>query len=332
MQHARATVLDVKMDAGAQHRLYRSMLLMRRLELEVARRYAEQEMRCPVHLSVGQEAVAAGVCEVLETRDQIVSTHRDHAHYVAKGGHIGRMLAEFYGRSDGCCGGRGGSMHLFDVAAGVLSSLPIVGSSIPIGVGAALGFKQAGSDQIAVCFFGDAAIEEGVFHESANFAAIKKLPVIFVCENNLFSVYTRLDDRQPARPITELAKPHDIPTAYADGNDVQQVYRLTQEAAQRARSGGGPTFLLFDTYRWLEHCGPNYDNDIGYRTEAEFQQWKLRCPVERLHGEMTSQGLFDAKQHSALLAEIDAEIKAAFDFALASPFPESHSAANLVYA
>ena len=168
--------------------LYADMLRNRRIEEEIARRYADQEMRCPVHLSVGQEGVSAGVCLALGRKDQIVSTHRAHAHYLSKGGDLKAMLAEFHGKASGCCGGRGGSMHIFDVPAGVLLSLPIVGSGIPVATGAALAMKQRGEPHVAIAFLGDAAVEEGVFHEAANFAAVHSLPVVFVCENNLFSV------------------------------------------------------------------------------------------------------------------------------------------------
>jgi pyruvate dehydrogenase E1 component alpha subunit len=211
-------------------------------------------------------------------------------------------------------------------------SLPIVASSIPIAVGAAFGFKQAGSRHVAVGFLGDAAVEEGVFHESANFAAIKKLPVVFVCENNLYSVYTRLNQRQPNRPISDLPKAHGLPIHHADGNDVLSVYKLTRDAVERARSGEGPTFLLFDTYRWLEHCGPNYDNDIGYRTEEEFLRWKERCPVDRMRQFMSRAGALGPAEERAMIAEVDAEIERAFAFARSAPLPEATTAGSLVYA
>ena len=302
--------------------LYVDMLRNRRIEDEIARRYGDQEMRCPVHLSVGQEAVSAGVCLALERQDQIVSTHRAHAHYLSKGGDLKAMLAEFHGKASGCCGGRGGSMHIFDVPAGVLLSLPIVGSGIPVATGAALAMKQRGEPQVAVAFLGDAAVEEGVFHEAANFAAVHRLPVIFVCENNLYSVYTPLKVRQPDLPLERLGRCHGIASVTADGNDAEAVFSLTRAAVDRARAGEGPSFLVFDTYRWLEHCGPNYDNDIGYRTQAEFETWRERDPVGLMAAKLQRQGLLDAGRQSELLASIDAEIDEAFRFALASPLPE----------
>lgn len=312
--------------------LYRAMRRIRLVELEISKRYAEQKMRCPVHLSVGQEAIAVGVCSVLERADQAVSTHRCHAHYLAKGGKLNAMMAELYGKSTGCCGGRGGSMHLFDADAGLLLSLPIVASSIPVGVGAALGFALRGEPHVAAVFLGDASLEEGVWHESANFAARHRLPVVFVCENNLYSVYTHLNDRQPDRPLTKLAEAHGIPARHVDGNNLDVVVRVTGELVDRARRGEGPGFLLADTYRWLEHCGPNYDNTIGYRTEDEFKIWQSRCPVEGLRRQLEKMGLWDTGREAVLLRDVQAEIDAAFRFAEESPFPELRTAAEGVYA
>lgn len=307
--------------------LYCEMLRIRLIEETIAERYAEQKMRCPVHLSVGQEAVPVGVTTALRRSDQIVSTHRCHAHYLAKGGDLKAMMAEIYGKATGCCGGRGGSMHLFDNDAGALISLPIVASSIPLGAGAALAMQQQGKDDIAVIYTGDASLEEGVFHETANFAAVKNLPVIFVCENNLYSVYTNLADRQPDRPLTRLADAHAIPTEHVDGNDVVSVANAAKRAADRARRGEGPSFLQCDTYRWREHCGPNYDNHIGYRSEEEFETWKQSDPLEVLKPRLA-----DLAGEASVTAEIEAEIAAAFDFADASDFPTSESAGKGVYA
>jgi pyruvate dehydrogenase E1 component alpha subunit len=312
--------------------LYRSMLRIRMVEEEIALRYKEEKMRCPVHLSIGQEAVAVGVSAALGPDDQVVSTHRCHAHYLAKGGDLFAMLCELMGREPGCCGGRGGSMHLFDRAAGMLLSLPIVAASVPVGVGAALSFQQQKKPHVAVIYLGDASLEEGVFHESANFAALKKLPAIFVCENNLYSVFTALGDRQPPRPLTELGRGHGMPTAHCDGNDVVAVARATSEAVERARLGGGPTFILADTYRWREHCGPNYDNSLGYRTPAEFEVWRARDPIESFRRRLRRDGLLTEESDQAVTAELRSEILAAFARAEAAPFPKGRSAAEGVYA
>jgi len=257
------------------------MVRIRLIEEAIADHYAEGEMRCPVHLSIGQEAIAVGACAALETSDKVYSTHRCHAHYLAKGGDLKRMTAEICGKAAGCVGGRGGSMHLMDVPKGVMASIPIVSSSIPVAVGSALADKRMRNGKVTVAFIGDASVEEGVFHESANFASLHKLPVIFLCENNLYSVYTRIDQRQPNRPLTDLAMAHGMHAAHGDGNDLDECYRLSVEAVERARNDQGPTLLVLDTYRWREHCGPAFDNHIGYRAESEFKDWEQRDPIRR---------------------------------------------------
>src|SRR5260221_8285353 len=212
-------------------------------------------MRCPTHFSLGQEAVAVGVCEHLEPHELITSAHRSHAHYLAKGGDLKKMVSELYGKKTGCASGKGGSMHLIDREAGFIGAVPIVGSTIPIGVGTAFSAYLKGQSRLSVIFFGDAATETGVFYESLNFAAIHKLPVVMVCENNLYSVLTPLDVRRPAgQEIFQLAQGHGVWSRQGDGNDVEQVYALAEQAIAHARGGHGPAFLELKTYRWLEHC------------------------------------------------------------------------------
>lgn len=297
------------------------------VEEEIAKRYPEQQMRCPVHLSIGQEAAAVGVCGALQTTDWAFSGHRNHAHYLAKGGNLKAMLAEIYGKATGCCGGKGGSMHLTDQAAGFIGATPIVGSTVPIAVGAALTAQREGKGRVVVVFLGDGAMEAGVVHESLNFAALKELPILFACENNLYSVYSPLEVRQPPqRSISDLAAGHGVKTVQADGNNAQEVYDKACAAVHDLRQGQGPVFMELPTYRWLEHCGPGYDNDIGYRTEAEFREWKQRDPL-----------VISSQQSSAVLesAEIDAireEIEAAFSAAISDPFPDPASAGLHVYA
>jgi len=317
---------------GLALKLLREMLNIRLVEETIAARYGEQEMRCPVHLSIGQEATAVGVCQALRQDDRVFSTHRCHAHYLAKGGDLKRMLAEIYGKAAGCIGGRGGSMHLTDPEKGMIASVPIVASSIPLAVGSALADRIDKSNRVSVPFIGDASVEEGIFHESANFASLNKLPVLFVCENNLYSVYTPLKQRQPERPITDVVKGHAMKTLAADGNDVEAVLQASKEAAEHARSGKGPVFLLFDTYRWREHCGPNYDNNIGYRTEAEYLGWKQRDPVERLKAKLLRNGALDETGLQKLQAELQREIDAAFEFARSAPLPDPSQASAHVYA
>ena len=202
----------MKLEYEKSIELYACMQRIRLVEEAISTRYVEQEMRCPVHLSIGQEAAAAGVCLALETRDKVFSTHRSHAHYLSKGGDLRKMLAEIYGKATGCIGGRGGSMHIMDLDVNMVASIPIVGSCIPLAVGSALADSLDGRDNVSIAYLGDASVEEGVFHESANFAKLRDLPVLFVCENNLYSVYTQLHERQPDRPITSLAEAHGTPT------------------------------------------------------------------------------------------------------------------------
>lgn len=313
--------------------LLRQMLRIRLAEEGLAERYPEQQMRCPVHLSIGQEAVAAGVCAALDTRDYLLSTHRAHAHYLAKGGDLNAMVAEIYGKATGCTSGRGGSMHLVDLSVGMLGSTPIVGGSLPVALGAAFASWLKGEDRVTVVFFGEGSTEEGVFAECLNFAALKKLPIVFVCENNLYSVYSPLAVRQPAeRDRAGIARAHGVTAAAGDGNDVEEVYRIAAKAVRDARAGGGPAFLEFDTYRWREHCGPNFDNDIGYRTEAEFQEWRKRCPIDKQKARLTAEKIVDEAALVSMGRDLSAEIDAAFAFAKSSPFPSSETLLDHVYA
>jgi len=320
------------MNKAQKFEAYAAMLRIRRVEEAIAERYSEQEMRCPVHLSIGQEAAAVGACAPLSGEDVIVSNHRSHSHYLAKGGDLKAMIAEIYGRSTGCCGGRGGSMHLFDNAAGVLASVPIVASTIPIAVGAAMAFQQRGQDSMSVAFLGDGATEEGVFHESLNLASLHKLPVVFFVENNLYSVYTPLRERQPERDIVNYALAHSLPSENMDGNDVDLVAAAMQNAVDRARAGDGPTLLVADTYRWLEHCGPNFDNDLGYRSEEEYSQWRKHCPIDLYRSRLTEGGIIDTDRDQNLEESIKLEISDAFDAASASPFPDPSTVSQRVYA
>ncbi|NGX59019.1 MAG: Acetoin:2,6-dichlorophenolindophenol oxidoreductase subunit alpha [Chlamydiae bacterium] len=286
------------------------MLRIRMVEEAIANRYPEQKMRCPVHLSIGQEAIAVGVCDQLQQTDYVVSNHRAHAHYLAKGGSLKRMIAEIYGKEGGCSKGRGGSMHLIDLEAGFMGSTPIVGGTFPIGVGIAFGSALEGKKQVTAIFFGEGATEEGVFAESLNFAALKNLSVLFVCENNLYSVYSPLSVRQPLnRSRVDIAKAHGIFSLEGDGNNLEEVLSLTEQGVSHIREGNGPCFLEFDTYRHREHCGPNLDNQLGYRTEEEFEYWLKRDPLKDIHVDQ------------AIKDQIEREIEEAFIFAEKSPYP-----------
>ena len=306
--------------------LYRDLLRIRMVEEEIAERYPKGLMRCPVHLSIGQEAAALGVCSMLRRKDRVMSGHRSHAHYLAKGGDLGSMMLEIHGKADGCSAGRGGSMHLLDLEAGFHGAVPIVGSTIPIATGLAFSDKLAGHDNVTVTFFGEAATEEGVFAESLNFAALHGLRVLFVCENNLYSVYSPMEVRQPAdRSITALAAAHGINALHADGNDLDFVRDATAETLKQMQARPAPQLLLLDTYRWREHCGHAFDNHIGYRAEDEYLAWKERDPVAIFRGSLASEGLLDGKLEQKLSRAITAEIAGAFDRAEAALFPPAGS-------
>lgn len=313
-------------------KLLHQMRRIRHVELEIARRYPEGKMRCPTHLSVGQEAVAAAVGLALRQSDLAVSGHRAHAHYLGKGGSLRAMLAEIYGRIDGCSRGKGGSMHLIDEAVGFMGSTAIVGGTIPVGVGLAYGMKCKGGDQVSCVFHGDATVEAGVFAESVNFAVVKKLPVLFVCENNLYSVYSPLQVRQPlTRTIVQLAQGFGIKAAAVDGNDVIDCYLKTQVALAEIRAGSGPQLLEFSTYRWLEHCGPNYDNNLGYRTEDEYLAWRAKEPIAGYSASLLSSGVLSEAGLSQMDRLISDETDAAFQFAEASSFPDAAAAYSDLY-
>ena len=325
--------VDSELGKELEKKLLFQMRRIRFVEQEIARRYSAGEMRCPVHLSVGQEAIAAAVGLALRPDDMAVSGHRAHAHYLGKGGSLPAMLAEIYGKVDGCCRGRGGSMHLLDEAVGFMGSTAIVAGTVPVGVGLALAIKHKKTDQVSCVFHGDAAVEAGVFFESVNFAVLKQLPVLFICENNLYSVYSPLSVRQPAgRSISKMVAGLGIAVDAGDGNKVCEVYALVSQAIDSIRREGGPRFLEFSTYRWLEHCGPNYDNDIGYRSEAEFEQWKTRDPIVQFEASLYGRGILTAAASAEMQNEIEDEVNAAFRFAQASPFPAADSAYTGLYA
>lgn len=259
--------------------LYYRMLRIRRVEEAISARYAEQQMRCPTHLCIGEEAIAVGVCAHLTGNDKVFSNHRGHGHYLAKGGSLTGLIAELYGFAEGCCGGRGGSMHLSDLNAGFIASTPIVGGTVPVAGGYAWAEQLKGGGNVVVVFFGDGCFEEGVMHETMNFATLKKLPLVMVCENNQYSVMTPLNERQPARDIYKIAAAHGFNAVSGDGNGVDQVSALAQIAISNARNGLGPQFLELHTHRWPEHCGPNEDDELGYRQPGELVAWKHRCPL-----------------------------------------------------
>jgi len=310
-----------------------SMKRIRCVEESIAERYPEGKMRCPTHLSSGQESVSAAAGLALRKNDFAVSGHRAHGHYIGKGGCIKKMLAEIYGKKAGCAAGKGGSMHLIDESVGFMGSTAIVGGTIPVGVGLGLSFKLKKTDQVACVFMGDGAVEEGAFFEAANFAVLKNLPVIFVCENNFYSVYSHLRVRQPeSRRIFQMVAAMGMKTLEGDGNDALQTYTSIAEALSEIRAGKGPQFLEFSTYRWREHCGPNYDNHIGYRTEEEYQHWLVQEPIERLEKRLLSDKHISAQDIASMDTKIKAEVEVAFKFADDAPFPEANEAYTDLFA
>lgn len=298
------------------------MLRIRLVEERIVALYPEQEMRCPTHLSIGQEAPPTGISAHLRTADLVFSGHRSHGHYIAKGGNLRRMLAELYGRVTGCARGKGGSQHLIDTECGFMGAAPILASTISVGVGAAWGAVMSGENRVVVVYFGDGATEEGSFHEAMNFAGVKRLPVVFVCENNLYSVHSALDIRQPNRSIAELGRAHGVASSEGDGNDADVVSRLAAEAVARAKDGGGATIIELMTYRFLEHCGPNDDVSLNYRKAEEVASWRARDPVETYRVRLAEEGVLGAQMDATIRAKISAEIDDAVTFAKASPYPD----------
>ncbi len=311
--------------------LYWLMLEIRRVEQKIAEHYPEDEMRTPVHLCIGQEAVAAGVCANLNTDDYVFSNHRGHGHYLAKKGDLQAMIAELYNKETGCARGRGGSMHLVDPAVGLLGSSSIVAGGIPLATGAALASLYRNDGRVAVAFFGDAAAEEGVLYESINFAVLKKLPVIYVCENNLYSVCSPLHRRQPGEDIYKRVAGFGIPAAAIDGNDAIAVYAVSREAVIQARQGNGPYFLECKTYRLTDHHDCKTGVEAGYRTQAEWDEWAAQCPIKRLQSLLLAHNLATGEELHSIEQAIEAKIAEAFASAQSAPLPERGELLKYLY-
>ena len=301
--------------------VYQRMLTIRLYEEKIVALYDEQEMKTPVHLYLGEEAVAAAICESLDSQDLIFSNHRSHGHYLAKGGDMTRLTAELYGRRNGCSAGKGGSMHVVDPEAGVSGTSAIVGGGIPLAVGAALAFTIRKQNNVSVVFFGDGAVDEGVFHESLNFAALKQLPVLFVCENNLYATCSHRRQRQSFASIHTLATSYTIPSCQVDGNDAMAVYAAGKTAIEKTRQGGGPQFIECLTYRWKGHVGPDCDVRMGYRDQAELTQWQNACPVKKMRRHLLRKNLVSEAELDSLHASINKKIEASFQQAKQSAFP-----------
>tara|TARA_X000000950_G_scaffold288608_1_gene406264 strand:+ start:10065 stop:11036 length:972 start_codon:yes stop_codon:yes gene_type:complete len=322
----------MKINTKKKIKLYKNMLRIRKIEEKISSKYKEQEMRCPVHLSIGQEAIAVGVCENLKNTDKIVTAHRSHAHYLAKGGSLNGMLAELYGKETGCAKGLGGSMHLIDLKSGVYAAVPIVGSTIPIGVGIAWANKLKKKKDIVVVFFGDGATEEGVFFESLDFAALHNLPVLFVCENNNYSVYSHISKRQSnKRDIVSIAKSIGIDSLKIDGNSIERIFLDSKKIIERIRKSSSPFLIELKTFRNLEHCGPNNDDQIGYRKKNYLNYWKKKCPIKNYENFLKKKKYLSNISEINIRKKIEREIYKSFKFAVNSKFPKKKLLNKFIY-
>lgn len=312
--------------------LYTTMLRIRRFEERVAELLAPNpEIICPVHLYIGQEAVAAGVCASLRQDDYVFSTHRSHGHYIARGGDIKALMAELYGKETGCSRGRGGSMHVASPDIGLLGSSAIVAGTIPLAVGTALAFSMKKQDTVSVAFFGDGATNEGVFYESLNFASLKKLPVIFVCENNLYSTHMPIATCLADTRIHKKAGIFNMPGIRIDGNNAIEVFKKARKAIENARYGKGPTLIECMTYRWRGHVGPNYDLDKGLRSKEELDSWVDRCPIKTLEEFLLDHNILSEPEKTRIGEGIDKEVENALIFARESPYPDENGLLDNVF-
>jgi pyruvate dehydrogenase E1 component alpha subunit len=301
--------------------MLRTMILIREFDERAIRLRVAGKIYGAVHPYVGQEAVAVGVCSTLTVRDRVTSTHRGHGHCIAKGADIRRMMAELFGRVDGYCKGKGGSMHIADFAVGMLGANGIVGGGLPIACGAALAAQLEGQGNVTVCFFGDGAAAEGEFHEALNIASVWKLPIVFVCENNQYAANNAVSVQHPRVDIAAHAGAYHMPGVIADGNDVLEVHARTGDAVARARRGEGPSLLECKTYRWHFHA-MRATPPPETRPADEIASWKARDPIARFEQHVLSAGLLSAAEIAAMRERVTADLDDAVAFADASPFPD----------
>lgn len=301
---------------------YRAMKRIRMVEAAIADNYNNEvrEMHTPIHLYDGQEAVAVGVCANLEKKDWVFSNHRCHGHYLAKGGDLNKMMAELHNKETGCCRGRGGSMHLMDKENGVALTSSIVAGNVSIGTGYAMAQQMRGTQNVSVVFLGDGASEEGSVYESVCFAMLRKIPIIYVCENNLYSIATPFDKREPNLDVSSKFKTI-LPVRKIDGNDVVAVYQAAHELISSAKKGKGPAFLECMTYRFRAHHNTGDGEDGRFRTKEEIEKWKASCPIERLKKELLNRNFAQEKDFNFIEQEIQREIDAAFHYARSSDCP-----------
>lgn len=299
-------------------KLLRTMIKIRYFEEKVKELYLNNLIRGTVHLSIGQEAVAAGSCLSINQDDYITSTHRGHGHCIAKGVDLKKLMAEILGKETGVCGGRGGTMHLFDVSHGVMGTNGIVGGVIPIATGIALGIQQLELNRVVLCFFGDGASNQGSFHEAINLGSVWKLPVVYICENNQYGDTTPFREVAAIENIADRAGGYGIPGVVVDGNDVLEVYTKVSEAVQRARSGDGPTLIECKTYRWEGH---HLGDPCVYRTKDEVERWQKKCPIKRFKNLLEKEKILSQNDWEKMEKEVKTEIKEAENFAIESPYP-----------
>jgi pyruvate dehydrogenase E1 component alpha subunit len=311
--------------------LYRTMLRIRRFEEKLIELKARQVIPGLLHLYIGEEASATGMCAALRQDDYITSTHRGHGHCIAKGGDISRMMAELYGRITGYCQGKGGSMHIANISLGILGANGIVSAGMPIAGGAALSIKMQGTDQVVVCFFGDGGANQGAFHESLNMAAVWKLPVIYVCENNQYAISVAQSKSTSIQDIYLRKDAYDMKGCMVDGNDVMAVYEAAKQAVDRARRGEGPTLMECKTYRWRGHYEGEADRTYAYRTKEEIEEWMKRCPIERARAKLLEEDILGKDDLDKIEHDIQKEIEEAVRFAESSPFPDPEDALTGLY-
>lgn len=315
-------------DTDALKGALRKMFLIRKFEEGAEDSYTRGLIHGTMHLSIGQEGSAVASCMSLSDADKITSTHRGHGHCVAKGADLGRMFAEFFGKEDGYCRGRGGSMHIADVEKGNLGANGIVGGGLPIAVGAALSAKRLGTGAVTVCFFGDGANNEGAFHEALNMASVWKLPVVFVCENNRYGMSTSTEKSTAVKQIAERAAAYNMPGVTVDGNDFSAVSEAVDTAVARARAGDGPSLVENMTYRWRGHSKSDRNR---YRTKEEIADWMSRDPIKQMSELLVSHKIMSEDDVTALEAETEQVIQDAIAFANASPSPDVADATRFVY-
>ena len=302
------------------------------IELSIVQNYNNLKMRCPVHLSIGQESAAVGICANLKKNDEIVTAHRSHAHYLAKGGSLKKMIAELHGKETGCAEGLGGSMHLIDLNQNITAAVPIVGSTIPIGVGKAWANKLNSANNIVVIFFGDGATEEGVFFESLDFAVLKNLKILFVCENNKYSVYSSLKKRQSKkRNLIKIAKAMGLNTQLFKDHDVLNIYKKTKKIIKTIKKKSVPYLIQINTWRYLEHCGPNYDDNLGYREKRDKIYWAKKDQIFKYENLLKKKGLIKTQDITDMKYKLQNEINRAFKFAEKSKFPSKKILKKYIY-